>query len=637
MALLLIAAIGLGRAGLWWLAGSVIAAVFVAAPFRGRLTHKVTAFQLVLMGVPVAILGRLIEGPDLIGGAIFWYAGFYLLLVALVRFLAPPSPTRLPHIIFCAAAALAATGGDLAKPLYLGLVAAFSVPALVALRSALPVGPRAGPPPSRGRELRRFAVLGLAFVATGALATVMTVVLDHYYEDLNLAFVKSLRRVALVPSGGFSGKARLGNVPRIQAEAGRSVALRAFAKTAPGYLRGKTFATYARAEWTASGPGVERRPIGLEGDALHRQVLDGRPVPADTASPSLTIKTASAYGAHFFLPLAASAVDTSSDLVVAFPGGTLESRSRATTEGYDVHTDPAPVARGSADDRALPEDPAILAALDGVIARLAPWKTPEEAVASLHAYFLAHYDYELGISFEPGPDPIVQFLTVKDRGHCELFATAGTLLLRRMGVSARYVTGFLCLEATLADDLWLARNKHAHAWTELVGADGAWHTADFTPASGLPGVEAASGVERVLDWLRGLYERVATVLSRQGLVAATLGLLRSGLVWLVSSWWRVALLVALAGFAVARRRRRRAPKVATVDRVFPADVARERESFLRLERSLARKGLGKLESETLPEYAARLEAASFPDREATVELVKRFAARRYAPFAGSSP
>lgn len=636
MALLVIAGIGLGYAGLWAFAGPLVAAVLVAAPFRGRLTYQVTAFQFIVLGVPVAILARVTEGTNQLGAAVFYYVGLYLVLIGIIRLVSRPSPSRLPHIIFCASGALAAVGGDLAAPLYLKLVVAFGIPAIVALRVSLP----AGPGRFTGKDTRRRLVLGVAFLVMAALATVMTRTLDYYYEDLSVAFIKRMRTRTLTAAGGFSGKARLEDVSRMQSEeAGRAVALRAYSKTAPGYLRGKSFGTYAKGEWTAAGPGAERRTVALETETVRRHVLDGRPSPAAAASAGLTIKTASAYGAHFFLPLAGSAIDTESDLLIVYPGGAIESRYNSTSVGYDVHTDRKPVVPGKSDDVALPDDPEILSTLDAVIARLPRASpSPEEAVALVRNHFAQHYDYELGIHFEPKPDPIVQFLTTKDKGHCELFATGGTLLLRRMGVRARYVTGFQCLEKNpLSDDLWLARNKHAHAWVEFVGRDGAWETAELTPASGLPTVEAASGAESFFDWAHGLYERVMTSVSRYGLVALTLDFLRSGVTWLVSAWWRVALLVLLAAVFVARRFRRRAARVVVQERVFPEDMARERQSFLRLESSLARKGLGKRDPETLPEYAARLALVTFPDREAALALVNRFASRRYAPFGGGKP
>ena len=128
-------------------------------------------------------------------------------------------------------------------------------------------------------------------------------------------------------------------------------------------------------------------------------------------------------------------------------------------------------------------------------------------MARIAYHFQSRFRYELGVTFKPGSDPIAQFLSNSDQGgHCEMFATAGTLLLRRMGVPARYVTGFVCQERNpLGDDLWIARNRYAHAWVEYHDPQAGWQVAEFTPAGGVPQAKAASGVDALLEWASGAW------------------------------------------------------------------------------------------------------------------------------------
>ena len=68
------------------------------------------------------------------------------------------------------------------------------------------------------------------------------------------------------------------------------------------------------------------------------------------------------------------------------------------------------------------------------------------------------------------------------RGHCQYFASAATLLLRRAGHAARVVVGFTSDER---DDTGVVfRAYHAHAWVEVADPTGAWIRIDPTPPVG---------------------------------------------------------------------------------------------------------------------------------------------------------
>lgn len=78
-----------------------------------------------------------------------------------------------------------------------------------------------------------------------------------------------------------------------------------------------------------------------------------------------------------------------------------------------------------------------------------------------------------------------EFLLGSGAGHCEYFATALALLLRTQGVPCRLVGGYLTSEWDPARNAVVARSKNAHAWVEVLDADGRWHTVDATPAGEL--------------------------------------------------------------------------------------------------------------------------------------------------------
>ena len=89
---------------------------------------------------------------------------------------------------------------------------------------------------------------------------------------------------------------------------------------------------------------------------------------------------------------------------------------------------------------------------------------------------------------DPGwMDPVSYFLLSNKKGHCELFNTALVLLLRFVGVPARYVRGFYCSEASPGH---IHPVIEGHAWGEVyLEKEKRWVTVDATP----PSFRGASG------------------------------------------------------------------------------------------------------------------------------------------------
>ncbi|MBD5084070.1 MAG: transglutaminase domain-containing protein [Clostridiales bacterium] len=80
-----------------------------------------------------------------------------------------------------------------------------------------------------------------------------------------------------------------------------------------------------------------------------------------------------------------------------------------------------------------------------------------------------------------GTDPVEYFLTESRRGYCMHFASAATLILREMGVPARYVSGYTVesIPGRERDVLDYA----AHAWVEVYVDGYGWYPVEVTPAS----------------------------------------------------------------------------------------------------------------------------------------------------------
>jgi len=119
--------------------------------------------------------------------------------------------------------------------------------------------------------------------------------------------------------------------------------------------------------------------------------------------------------------------------------------------------------------------------------RVTPLDLP--IATNIERYLRTNYLYTLDLTDAAraaGADPMVAFLYDFKRGHCEYFAGAMTLLCQSLGMQARVVLGFKCDEYNDIGGYYVVRQSHAHAWVEVLGDDGFWHTFDPTGARSAP-------------------------------------------------------------------------------------------------------------------------------------------------------
>lgn len=94
-----------------------------------------------------------------------------------------------------------------------------------------------------------------------------------------------------------------------------------------------------------------------------------------------------------------------------------------------------------------------------------------------------------------GKDFATWFLNESDTGYCVHFATAGTLMLRALGIPARYVTGYYA--TAYANQTVTVTTDNAHAWVEYYSDTAGWIPLECTPSSFQParyvGSQRASG------------------------------------------------------------------------------------------------------------------------------------------------
>jgi protein-glutamine gamma-glutamyltransferase len=110
--------------------------------------------------------------------------------------------------------------------------------------------------------------------------------------------------------------------------------------------------------------------------------------------------------------------------------------------------------------------------------------TERQKVRAVSSYFFDHFTYSLDMPARNNQwTPLGQFLMKTKAGHCEYFATATVLLLREVGVNARYITGYAVPVGAREGDDYLIRERHAHAWALVYHSDSkTWEQIDNTPA-----------------------------------------------------------------------------------------------------------------------------------------------------------
>ena len=111
--------------------------------------------------------------------------------------------------------------------------------------------------------------------------------------------------------------------------------------------------------------------------------------------------------------------------------------------------------------------------------------TASEKIEMVKNYISSSKPYSLKTPKMPsGKDFATWFLNESDTGYCVHFATAGTLMLRALGIPARYVTGYYA--TAYANQTVTVTTDNAHAWIEYYSDTAGWIPLECTPSSFQP-------------------------------------------------------------------------------------------------------------------------------------------------------
>jgi protein-glutamine gamma-glutamyltransferase len=168
--------------------------------------------------------------------------------------------------------------------------------------------------------------------------------------------------------------------------------------------------------------------------------------------------------------------------------------------GKSIDEDPVP------DDSVVPNsEKVVLAEIAEQIRPTARSTNDADVVQAVENYFTKNFSYSL-YHKENVPKKgtaLSHFLKTTHTGHCEYFATATTLLLRQLGIPARYTVGYSVQESK--GDTFIVRERHGHAWV-LAWIGGVWREVDTTPGSWFAmESEQASKLEAISDFFSNLW------------------------------------------------------------------------------------------------------------------------------------
>ncbi|WP_146413113.1 transglutaminase domain-containing protein [Crateriforma conspicua] len=473
-----------------------------------------------------------------------------------------------------------------------------------------------------------------------AAGTLLPDIQKRLQDQLNNSLDALSDRIVIAGMSYVHGS-RLGVIRNHILASPEEIAFRAFADSAPGYLRGTVFDTYRTRRWLLSSESSfgRRRNSDLtvifaaktatsptfgaiSEELLRFPIRDedyspgGRVLSDPAGSPIRQTKTIEVHnrpekGLMIFTSLNTRWIEAVADSIQLTSHEVIESGVNIT-EPYVLGVVKDPIRQ-----RIAPEQRGALLRVPGTLeSTLATYadmlcsseKTSQQNAQSVAQFFQSKFEYSLNQQSRPprGVDPLKYFLDTRHPAHCEYFASATALILRQAGIPTRYVTGYVTWEKSTEEEYYLARNRDAHAWVEAYDDENqVWFAVESTPGRRYSQLdfENQSDLASDDDW----YNANQVGEGDSGLFSWLYGrLIGSGVIAFFSSSIRsvqLPLFVLLVGLVWFRGRIRRQQHETD-------DDVRARRMLRHVDRKLKRYSLIRHSNETLHRFADRVEQAS---------------------------
>ena len=383
----------------------------------------------------------------------------------------------------------------------------------------------------RARPVLNLAFLVAAFFGAG-LFLLVTAQRDMITYMANMALMQSHLPTR---TSGLSDQSRLSSMYGQEESFDRVLGIKTEADVS--HMRAGAMITYTSGAW---GPGFRRgnrKYVPIDGSSN----LIGR-----SAGEAASVITFMPLDNMILLPLNAASVDIDQPTTLRWArdsGGPLVAEPAIENYTFKVGKEDA---QGPL---CLPPDRDTIQALLNVPKSITPdiralasrivsgCNTPEQKIRAIENYLPANHKYSLTIQVDDH-DPLGDFLFSNKAAHCEYFASAAVMLMRRVGIPARYVIGYYAHERE--DGMIVVRQRDAHAWAEAWVKGKGWITVDATPGDGLPGHQSSdlpfwrAWTEKFQDWMTTVKQTMTPdrlrvpFLGLSGLLALYLAIRLSG-------------------------------------------------------------------------------------------------------------
>ena len=184
-------------------------------------------------------------------------------------------------------------------------------------------------------------------------------------------------------------------------------------------------------------------------------------------------------------------------------------------------------------------------------------RTPHDAAIAVRN-FLLRYPYNLNIAAPPeGRDGVDYFLFDSQEGYCDYYASSMVVMLRSIGVPARYVVGYSPGSWNSTEKVFEVRELNYHSWAEVYFPGYGWVPFEPTPPDAIefrdsvalysPGQEPGEIPEELLPEDPDLTE-LADLIEPPGTVGGSLPSTGSILVWVVLGLVGILVIALIAGW-----------------------------------------------------------------------------------------
>jgi protein-glutamine gamma-glutamyltransferase len=332
------------------------------------------------------------------------------------------------------------------------------------------------PQRSRRTPAILWAVLLAAAVAGGYFAHGGLNHLQRKLEEMNLSWFSRFAR--LNTDTGYARTA-MGSIGRLKLSDRIVLRLRTDGQPPPELLREASYNRYTGASWRNDDKTF--KPINAETNntswilgtnGMRRSVTVGQYLDRGNGILATPLATAQIHNLN-------------APVLERNPLGALRVKGGPGLVLYDVRYDTAPTfdAPNQRDDgRELDDDEPAVAEVARQLGLHSEMEA-EEAMRIVGGFFREHFSYSSYVAqghVATSNETVVARFFKERTGHCEYFATATALLLRKAGLPTRYAVGYSVQEGS--GKKFVVRQRHAHAWT-LVWHHNAWHEFDTTPSS----------------------------------------------------------------------------------------------------------------------------------------------------------